>query len=373
MLAITTNIEAEQMVTILGFGDDPRGAWSALKAEHAGDSSQDIATITIELAQKKLHTGATIEEAKQHFSEMSLLAMRLRAADPDRALTDADLATKLLLSLPGEMEQIRYARLSGPSAGLTAKNVRVDVLALMKRMAISEPEAANSGSIAMHASAPDWRRQGGINNRRIKGDCWTCGRSGHRADECRSGGNPQNNRSNRGGRGAARGPQSRQSSDASSGSGGRAAITLVTVALANGGKLLAGPRDFVIDNAATCGHVSRHCSHFTDLVETDPHNRPTIRGIGDQRLDVHGRGTITLRLANGSHAELKNVSYVPSSQANIFAVRTALKQIAKAHPDEEHIETLRSTKLNGDDKTIITGHERGGLYYLDLAAIQDFA
>ena len=107
MLAIVKNVEPEQLPIILPHQSDPVAAWEALKSEHVGSSSQDIATIMIELSRKLLSTGANENEAKKHFSEMTMLATRLKAADATRALSDADLATKLLLSLPDEFEQIR--------------------------------------------------------------------------------------------------------------------------------------------------------------------------------------------------------------------------------------------------------------------------
>ena len=104
MHAITRNIEQDQLLNIISFDNDPLGAWEALREEHAGDTSQDIATMTIELNRKRLDPNPSEEEVVKHFAEMVTLSNRLKTADKTRALTDADFATKLLLSLPEEFE-----------------------------------------------------------------------------------------------------------------------------------------------------------------------------------------------------------------------------------------------------------------------------
>src|SRR5690348_11254938 len=49
MLAITRNMEMSQLSVIKSFANDPAGAWAALSNEYAGKSSQDMATLLIEL------------------------------------------------------------------------------------------------------------------------------------------------------------------------------------------------------------------------------------------------------------------------------------------------------------------------------------
>ena len=58
MIAITKNISEDQLDLIMGFDDDPKGAWLALKEEHASSTSQDIATVTIMLNAMKIKEGA---------------------------------------------------------------------------------------------------------------------------------------------------------------------------------------------------------------------------------------------------------------------------------------------------------------------------
>ena len=101
-----------------------------------------------------------------------------------------------------------------------------------------------------------------------------------------------------------------------------------------------------------------------------PESQPeTIGGIGGDRVQVVGRGDVSLKLANGQEITLKNVAYVPKAVANIFAVRSALAKLGKGGA---HVELYRSTKLSLGGKTIATSTLRGGFYYLDLNADQDF-
>jgi hypothetical protein len=93
MFSITKNISEDQLDLIMGFDDDPKGAWLALKEEHAGCTSQDIATVTIMLSALKLKEGATLDEAKAHIAEMNRLAAQLKKADPERAIRPADMVT----------------------------------------------------------------------------------------------------------------------------------------------------------------------------------------------------------------------------------------------------------------------------------------
>ena len=92
------------------------------------------------------------------------------------------------------------------------------------------------------------------------------------------------------------------------GNGGQATIAL-TMTLSNTNDTpRKGPRDFVVDNAATCGHISTRLEHFFDLNEFPVDKRPTIGGIGPQRVQIHGRGDIKIRAANGKSIILQNAS-----------------------------------------------------------------
>ena len=63
MNAIVKNIDGSQMGLIMGHKGNPAGAWKALKDGHAGNTSQDVATLLVELNSRRMKRGATEEEA----------------------------------------------------------------------------------------------------------------------------------------------------------------------------------------------------------------------------------------------------------------------------------------------------------------------
>ena len=121
MLAITRNVDMNQLSLIKGHSNDPAGAWAALSAEYAGSSNQDMATLLIELFGMRLQSNASVDEAKKHFEYMVDLNIRLKEIDQKRELPDVFMGVLMCMSLPNDMEQVRYRRLSGPTAELTAK------------------------------------------------------------------------------------------------------------------------------------------------------------------------------------------------------------------------------------------------------------
>ena len=99
-------------------------------------------------------------------------------------------------------------------------------------------------------------------------------------------------------------------------------------------------------------------------------SRPTVGGLGGDRIEVLGKGSVVLQLATGQGVTLKEFSYPPGAVANLFAVRAALSKIGKG---DEHRESLRSSKITDDKgKFLLTSSLRQGLLYLDLSNNQDF-
>ena len=146
---------------------------------------------------------------------------------------------------------------------------------------------------------------------------------------------------------------------------------MISMALsADGGTPRRGLRDWVLDGAATCGHVSTRKEHFQNLKMYETHHRPTIGGLGGDRVEVQGKGSVILKLATGRCVTLHDVSYAPGAVANLFAVRSALSKLGKG---AEHRETTRSSKItDANGKVVLTSSLRQGLLYVDLASDQDF-
>jgi len=361
MHALAKNVDVPVLNVIKAYRGNPLGAWEALTAEYAGQGCQDMATLLTELFGKKLSPKPTLEEVKKHFDDMVDLNTRLKEINPELAVPDSILGVLLCLSLPNDMEQVRYRRLTGPASEITAKNLRSDVISLLKRMTAMDIESGSGGGggQALNAGGGSGGRGGGRGNGNgggrgngnggggFLGKCFKCGKVGHRAVNCTDGG--QQNGNARGNTGAN--------------------LSFLTVALQSGTPR-AGPRDWVVDGATTCGHLSNRKEHFQDLKLFDKDKRPTIGGVGGQTIQVHGQGTVKLNLANGDVATLSNVRYAPDAIVNLFGMRAAL---TKMGPEYHHQETARSSKVvDKNGKVILTGTVRQGLLFLDLAKDQDF-
>jgi hypothetical protein len=361
MFIITKNISEDQIQIIIDYEEDPRGAWKALKAEHNGSSNQDIATLLMELGMVRLQENPSLEGIKNHFNKMTNLRAKIAATDKTRRPDDIDFATKVLLSLPSEFEQIKYARLSGPTADLTFTRIKSEVEALVKRRTvINEGNENTILDTAAMVSRPKQRPQ---DNRsagtRIKGNCWNCNKPGHRSQDCRSKKKDKKNNDE---------------------ANNRAAIALMAVSYTAKTDVPSttknGMRHWVIDNAATCGHVSRHKGHFEKQTMFNENERPTIGGIGsskEARISVFGKGDVVLVRPGGQKITLKDVNFAPDAAVNLFSVRTALQALSKAKMDGAFSESLRSCKLvDKHGKVIVTGAESGGLKYIDLHTIQPY-
>lgn len=344
MLAITRNVEMPLLSLIKGYPNDPAGAWSALSAEFAGKTNQDMATLLIELFSLKLASGASLEQAKKHIESMVDLNLRLKEIDETRALPELHMGVLLCMSLPNEMEQVRYGRLSGPSNKLTPSNVRDDVLSLLRRMEVTGNSQVDT-KLAMTTM-----RSGGGRKNGFKKKCFYCNKPGHRAANCWHKDKEQNERK-----------------DSTSGNGD--AHIAMTV-LSTGNSPRKGPRDWIVDSATTCGHITTHREHLQNYKEFNASQRPTIGGVSGERIQVHGRGDVRLKMANGRTITLKDVKYAPQAAANLFGTRLALSRLGAG---AEHREQHRSSKfVDKEGNVLMTSSLRQGLLYLDLAAEQDF-
>src|SRR5689334_2057672 len=128
------------------------------------------------------------------------------------------MAVLMCMSLPNDMEQIRYKSLSGPSTDLTPNNIRDDVVSLLRRMAVTEQSSSTSNGYAMHTRSTRGRGRGGF-----CGNCYQCGKFGHRASDCKHSGGDNG--------------------------GGQANIAMLTMALSSGRSPRKGLRDWVMDGA----------------------------------------------------------------------------------------------------------------------------
>eukprot|EP00474_Spongospora_subterranea_P005436 CRZ05894.1 hypothetical protein [Spongospora subterranea] len=96
-----------------------------------------------------------------------------------------------------------------------------------------------------------------------------------------------------------------------------------------------------MDGAMSCGHISRCREHIRNLEMFEENERPTIGGVGGDRIKVHGRGEIVLYTASGTYVTI-TAGFAPDAIANLFAIRAALSKLGDG---AEHRETIRSSKI----------------------------
>ena len=401
MHAITKNISDERTTLILDANGDPRRCWNLLREDALGETGQDVARLTqrLETLRPESHT---LEGLEAYFENMLEANRDLKLIGSGRAKSDADLALRILLNLPAELEDLVTHFLRGPEADLTPSRVKKDVLATMRRRQMRDSLESRSDSAALNTNTTPFR-----------GTCFNCNKVGHKANLCpmpktQNGGNNGQRRRRRGGRGNG----GNSDGDATA----NCAIALTTTTTDRGqsslmrrsektvrfaddficdkeekqadafaialpscttGSVKQGPRHMILDGGAQCGHVFTHRELFDDDTFSEVTNGQAIIGFGtkDRTLmpTVKGVGTVRVRLASGRMIALQHAKYVPDGTANLISVLQALKTLAtNGDPEAEYILTARSAKIVSKDKVILTGSVSAGLVYLDVAATQDF-
>ena len=97
-------MEMPQLSLTKSFVNDPARVWSALSNEYAGKSSQNTATLLIDLFGLRMGPNPTVQEAKEHFEKMIDLNIRLKEVDEGRAMSDVVMAVLMAMSLPNDSE-----------------------------------------------------------------------------------------------------------------------------------------------------------------------------------------------------------------------------------------------------------------------------
>ena len=352
MDAVTKNLEANMINVILDHQGDPRAAWTALKQNATGCTGQDAALIEMELQTKRFPENATVVEAKEYFREVVQLNRTLRSLDPESAKKDSELAMHVLLSLPKSMEYIRYHFLRSDKTARTTEAIQRDVLGALQR------DQAQSGNNDIDGLA----LQTNNSNRKFRGKCHYCKKIGHRISECRTKQNKDKSKK-------------KQNDSNEQKESANVTIALLTALSTATGPVKTGPKDFVMDSAAQCGHVVINRDTFIEY--TPAGKTASVAGYGqkneDEMVKVEGYGTAKLKLAGGQELLLKNAKHVPKGTANLFSTQKAVSVLFKnGQKDAIYSHDNRSSKIVAGGQTILTGSKHGGLFYLDLDKTQDF-
>ena len=175
---LVRDIDAIMLPLIMDHEDHPQTAWAALKKHAIRSTQQDQVTMYMELGLVRLPSDSDPDTAKEYFKKMNLTVLRLKGMG--RAMVDAQVATTMLLSLPAEMEQLRYSILG--SADVTPRRVREEVMSLLRRNAANVTVQQNVALSRPHSQS---KSKSNLNSSdELRGRCYFCDESGHRKSDC---------------------------------------------------------------------------------------------------------------------------------------------------------------------------------------------
>lgn len=231
------------------------------------------------------------------------------------------------------MEPLRLTILS--SRDVTPRRVREEVLALIKRLSLTD--VAKKGAVLMTQA-----------NKVFTGKCFRCGKRGHRKSDCamKSHINHSNNERD-------------TTSDQKRAS--RAAVALTTGQNPHGqiallSQLNLGQYDFIVDNAAACGHTAVHRKKFVDYVKSNTMSPIAAYGKDSNSVEVVGSGSVLIRTEMGE-VVLENVKHVPDGGANLLSIRVAIERLGK---EASWSETVYGGKLKKGKQVVLNATPQDG-------------
>ena len=367
-MALNQNLSNDMLLEAYRSTDKPWDAWETLRMKSEGSrSGSEAGQLRSDLdAMSKCPKGMRLKQAQEFFNKLFSLNNRIGKLDNTKVKKDDELGDQIVRALyfADEAGSTRFATMADdllrrqkddPSVMLPTK-LEEQVIQMLKR---TDPDARNDGLSSEDNVGPTALST-------FKGKCFKCGEVGHKIFQC-----PKKKDKNRNGKRGGDGETPRAN----------VTISLVTraYATARGNKVKTGLRDIVMDGATQTGHLIIHREMFVNGTYKAVKDGNPIAGFADAATKeddlprVVGTGDVAVVLQNGSKVILRSARHVPKGSVNLFSVRTALVELGKSGVADARYEMkARSSKIMAGDKTILTGSESGGLFYLNVAADQDF-
>lgn len=210
------------------------------------------------------------------------------------------------------------------------------------RAMLSEEKPAFSGKHKQQGSGGG--QKGSNQQKKIKGQCWNCGKTGHSFRDCKS---PDTNFAHKPG----------NKSD-----GADAAKALVSTD--KGGRHALTGQEWVVDSGAS-HHITGNPILLHDYVQY-PEPQPLSTAIKADSAHIVGQGTVCMEGINGSTFWLEEVRYVPGLTQNLFSIASGIAQdlIMGASQKGEHV----SVKLPSGEK-LCEIYKVNSQYLLDAKAL----
>ena len=382
MSILVKNISKKLLGHILTKPHDPQGAWRILETKAIGyagaTDDEDVESYLTEIdnllasGKRTMKNSLSLEVWESFMDQLVNLNLKVGTLEAERMLSDEMLTRRMVRALPERLENVKDRFLHNKNL-LLPQTLDRSVRAKLKRIEQDQDidDDSHVGTMALTATkghdVTPRNGSGGNGGNSFKGKCFICGERGHRARKC-----PLK------GQGSARGQNTNNGGRENGNSGGSAAylIALLSALSSAISPVKTGLVHWVMDGAAQCGHVAIDKTLFIEGTYVPAtKDKVSIKGYGNNtsRAQVEGHGDVMLTLANGHKLRLSGVKYVPNGTANLLAVHAVVTKLQQQGASAaEYRLGARSAKIVADNRTLMTASLRGGLFYLDLAKIQDF-
>jgi hypothetical protein len=302
----------------------PSTAWAALKAFHRKQSGQSRLLLT----QKFRH--ARMEETEDLFVHLTMLGTLADELDQvcESKITDEDFVVTACFSI---MHISRFANvveivMNGP---IPSRPDLINKLMATDQRQKALGESGTEPQTALKASTKKGKGEKRKKDKK-KGECWTCGKAGHHANECKS--------------------KKEESANSATTSGEFLFLTCL-----GGSRASCGAKTWILDSGASAHMVS----DLSQMIDPKPVETPVavILGDGRQLMATH-RG----QAAIPPNVRLRDVLYVPGLQENLFSISTAASLKGARIVMERGL-----CRVMLDGKEALTAKKDGGVFRVTAA------